>query len=138
MSTKVSTRFYLISLLINSNFITFHNFLNSCSYIFKPYIDSCCLNTSISCILSCQKKIIKLRLECNSKSTIYNPSFYLSTKVYLAYIIFSNDSVISIVRSVMSSHMVKRTSSRKSYPCIQSILTYKISIHFFYFCTNVN
>ena len=138
MSTEIFDRFYWECVFSNSHFMRFHHFLDGCTNITKPHIYTCRFDSFICCFFGSCEQRIKHGIESNSEGTINNMSIDLSTEVNFHNIIIAEHSVITWVRSVVSSTIVDTATCRKTNTLLEPIGFYKSLICFFNSLTNID
>jgi len=115
MSIQVFNYFHRKSSSFYLNLVRLHSLLNRCSYFWKSCINAGFSNTSIGCIFYSLQESIIHGIESNCESCVNYVSLDVCSKIYLANVIISNDSIVSRVWSVMSCDIIQWTTSWKSY-----------------------
>lgn len=121
MSIQILHNFNWVNLSFDLNLIRFHSLLNKSSNISKSNINTCLLETCISCIFNSLEKFIISWIECDCESCINDSSVDMSTKINFANIVISEDCIISGIRSVVSCTMVYWTASWEGNAWFESI-----------------
>jgi len=121
MPIQILHNFNWINLSFDLNLIRFHSLLNKSSNISKSDINTCFLETCISCIFNSLEKFIISWIECHCKSCIDDSTVDMSTEVNFADIVIPKDCIISGIRGVVGSTMVYWTASWESNAWFESI-----------------
>ena len=131
MTTKVLNRFDIISGIPDGDLMRFHDFLNGCSDISESDINSSSLYTFIGGLFDSGEEVIESWIKGYCESTIDDISINLGTKIDLHDIVFSQNSVIARIWSIMCGTIVNTTTSWESNTSFESAGLYQSSIRFF-------
>jgi len=87
VSIKILYNLHLMNFTVNFDFIRLHSLLNFLTNIWQSCINSCFFNTCVGCILNGQKKIVINCVESDSKGSINDSTFNVSTEINLTHIV---------------------------------------------------
>ena len=138
VATQVPNWLHTISLVVYFHLKRLHSLLNSCAYFIQSCIYSCFSYTSLSSLLNCLQKVVIDRVECYCECTIYQMALHMGSKVYFADIIFTQNSLIPIIGSVMGRTVVDTAASRESLTCFKFVILYQFTVVSFYFLAEID
>lgn len=138
MSIQILDNFNRIHFPSNLNLVRLHNLLNSTSYFTQPRVNSSLHQSCVSRVFHSLQQLIIGRIEGHSKRAVDYSTLYLRPEIYLTDIIISDNSVVPRIRSIVSSHVVQRTSCRKRNARLQPLLRSQFPIIVLKLFTDVN
>jgi hypothetical protein len=121
VAIEISHTFDWISLPIELNLVALHNLLDGSTHVTQPHINTCLLDTSICGFSHSLQKILISWIECNCERTINQVAINVSPKIYFAHVIILENSIVTIVRGVVSGTVVNTASCGESLTCLETI-----------------
>lgn len=121
MSAQIFYTLYLICLVPDVDLVRFHHFLDGCTDVAEPDVDTCVLDALVGRLLHCSQQVVELRIECHRKCAVNNLSIDLSAKVYFAHVVVAQDSIVTWIRSIMCCAVVDTAASWESNTSFEAI-----------------